>query len=97
MGHTLTLDLPENVYQCLRQQAEQTGQSPETVAVQWLVTATQASVDDPLELGRELAPGRDRVGQEPLSHPRPLAALPGAHKDQARSRRRSSSVSSLAR
>jgi hypothetical protein len=49
MGHTLTLDLPENVYQCLRQQAEQTGQSPETVAVQWLVTATQASVDDPLE------------------------------------------------
>jgi hypothetical protein len=30
MGHTLTLEVPEDVYQSLRQQAEQTGQSPET-------------------------------------------------------------------
>jgi hypothetical protein len=49
MGHTLLLDLPEQVYQCLRQQAEQTGQSPETVAVQWLAAATQSYVADPLE------------------------------------------------
>jgi hypothetical protein len=49
MGHTLTLDLPEQVYQCLQQQAEQTGQSPETVAVQWLAAATQFYVADPLE------------------------------------------------
>jgi len=35
MGHTLTLDLPDQVYACLRQQAEQTGQSPEAVAAQW--------------------------------------------------------------
>ncbi len=49
MGHTLTLDVPENVYQSLRQQAEQTGLSPETVAVQLLATATQLHDEDPLE------------------------------------------------
>jgi hypothetical protein len=49
MGHTLTLDRPEQVYQGLRQQAEQTGQSLETVAIAWLTTATQSYVVDPLE------------------------------------------------
>ena len=49
MGHTLTLDLPDQVYACLRQQAEQTGQSPEAVAAQWLATATQVAAEDPLE------------------------------------------------
>jgi hypothetical protein len=49
MGHALTLDLPEDVYQGLIQQAEQTGQPPETVAVQLLAIATQHRVDDPLE------------------------------------------------
>ena len=49
MGHMLTLDLPEQVYECLRQQAEQTGQALETVAVQWLATAAQVAVEDPLE------------------------------------------------
>jgi len=49
MGHTLTLDVPEDVYQSLIQQAEQTGQPPEAVAVQLLATATQRRVDDPLE------------------------------------------------
>jgi hypothetical protein len=49
MGHTLTLDVPEDVYQSLIQQAEQTGQPPEAVAVQLLASATQHWVDDPLE------------------------------------------------
>ena len=49
MGHTLTLDVPEDVYQALIRQAEQTGQLPEAVAVQLLATATQHRVDDPLE------------------------------------------------
>jgi hypothetical protein len=49
MGHTLTLDVPEDVYQSLIQKAEQTGQPPEAVAVQLLATATQHRVDDPLE------------------------------------------------
>ena len=49
MGHTLTLDVPEEVYQSLIQQAEQTGLPPEAVAVQLLATATQHPIDDPLE------------------------------------------------
>jgi hypothetical protein len=49
MGHALTLDLPEDVYQGLIQQAEQTGQSPEAVAIQLLATAIQHRGDDPLE------------------------------------------------
>ncbi len=49
MGHALTLDVPEDVYRVLIQQAEQTGQPPEDVAVQLLATATQHRVDDPLD------------------------------------------------
>ena len=49
MGHTLTLDVPEDVYQSLMQQAKQTGQAPEALAVQLLAAATQHQVDDPLE------------------------------------------------
>jgi hypothetical protein len=49
MGHTLTFDIPEDVYQSLVQKAEQTGQLPETVAVELLATATQQQLDDPLE------------------------------------------------
>ena len=49
MGHMLTLDVPEDVYQSLIQKAEQTGQPPEAVAVQLLATATQYRLDDPLE------------------------------------------------
>ena len=49
MGHTLTIDVPEDVYRLLIQKAEQTGQPPEAVAVQLLATATQPRVEDPLE------------------------------------------------
>jgi hypothetical protein len=49
MGHTLTLDIPEDVYQLLVQKAEQTGQLPETVAVQLLTTVVQPQSTDPLE------------------------------------------------
>ena len=49
MGHSLTLDVPEDVYQSLIHKAEQTGQPPEAVAVQLLATATQHRIDDPLE------------------------------------------------
>jgi hypothetical protein len=49
MGHMLTLDVPEEVYQSLIQKAEQTGQPPEAVAVQLLATATQHQIDDPVE------------------------------------------------
>lgn len=49
MGHTLLLDLPQEVYESLVETAQQTGQTPEAVAMQWLVNAAQAPLDDPLE------------------------------------------------
>jgi hypothetical protein len=49
MGHALTLDVPEDVYQSLLQKAEQIGQPPEALAVQLLATAAQRPIDDPLE------------------------------------------------
>jgi hypothetical protein len=49
MGHTLTLDVPEEVYQALIRRAGQMGQPPEDVAVELLATATQQRGDDPLE------------------------------------------------
>lgn len=49
MSHTLTLEVPEAVYEPLRKTAEQSGQSPEVVAVQWLTAAVQQLVEDPVE------------------------------------------------
>jgi hypothetical protein len=49
MSYTLTLDIPEDVYEPLKRTAEQSGQSPEVLAVQWLTTAVQHLVEDPLE------------------------------------------------
>jgi hypothetical protein len=49
MGYSLTLELPENVYQLLLKTATQTGQSPEVLAVQWLKQITQQQETDPLE------------------------------------------------
>jgi hypothetical protein len=49
MSHTLTLEVPEDVYESLLQAAKQTGQSPEILAVQWLAQVPQKTTDDPLE------------------------------------------------
>jgi hypothetical protein len=49
MNHTLTLELPENVYNSLAEKAKQASQSPEALAVQLLTAATQPVIDDPLE------------------------------------------------
>lgn len=49
MEHSLTLKLPENVYQSLLKTATQTEQQPETIAVQWLKKITQQQETDPLE------------------------------------------------
>lgn len=43
MGHTLTLDIPDNVFELLTEKAESAGQRPETLAAQLVVTATQGS------------------------------------------------------
>ena len=49
MTHALTLELPEQVYETLIKAAKRKGQRPETVAVQWLVAATESQEDDPFE------------------------------------------------
>lgn len=49
MEYSLTLELPENVYQLLLKTATQTGQPPEVLAVQWLKQITQQQEIDPLE------------------------------------------------
>jgi len=49
MGHTLRLEVPEEVYEPLVKTAQQQGQTPETLAVQWLATAVQQFAEDPIE------------------------------------------------
>lgn len=49
MGHTLNLDIPEDVFESLVRSARQTGREPEAVAVALLTTASRGLVDDPLE------------------------------------------------
>jgi hypothetical protein len=49
MDHTMTLNVPERVYQSLIQRAHEAGQKPESLAVQLLATATQPAADDPVE------------------------------------------------
>ena len=49
MSHTMTLDLPENVYRSLKEKADEAGQLPEVVAVQLLTSATHPEASDPLE------------------------------------------------
>ncbi len=49
MVHTLLLEVPEDVYRSLVETAEQTGQPPEELAIQWLAAANRYFADDPLE------------------------------------------------
>lgn len=49
MTHALILEIPEEVYEPLLKKATQIGQTPEDLAVQWLVTVAQQLTDDPLE------------------------------------------------
>jgi hypothetical protein len=43
MGHTLTLDIPDSIFESLAEKAERVGQRPEALAAQLVVTATQGS------------------------------------------------------
>ena len=49
MGYTFTLEIPEEVYNSLKETANQTGQPPEVLAVELLINATKNIRDDPLE------------------------------------------------
>ena len=49
MGHSLTLELPDDVYESLLNAAKETSQPPDAVATQLLTAATQHPSEDPLE------------------------------------------------
>jgi len=50
LGHTLTIEVPQDVYEPLVETARQTGQSPEKLAAEWLVAATRTATNDPVEV-----------------------------------------------
>lgn len=49
MGHTLLLDLPQEVYESLVETAQKTGETLEALAVRLLTRTVQSFADDPLE------------------------------------------------
>ena len=49
MPHTLTLEAPEEIFTVLVKTAENTGQTPEALATQWLADAARRMEEDPLE------------------------------------------------
>lgn len=48
MGHALSIELPPGVYELLRRMAEETHQSPEELAAEWLIATIERIADDPL-------------------------------------------------
>ncbi len=49
MGHALLLELPEEIYQPLVKTAQQSGDTPEQVATDWLVAMVRQSWQDPVD------------------------------------------------
>ena len=49
MGHTITVDMPQEVYESLAKTAQQAGQTPEELAKLWLLASLRRIADDPLE------------------------------------------------
>jgi len=49
MGHAITVDMPQEIYESLAKAAHQSGQTPEELAARWLAAAAQQSASDPLE------------------------------------------------
>ncbi len=49
MGRTMTLEVPESIYEPLAKTAEQRGRMPEQLALEWLVTALRTAANDPVE------------------------------------------------
>jgi hypothetical protein len=48
MGHALTLEIPDHVYESLVKRAEQVGKTPEEIVMEWVAHASQLLTDDPL-------------------------------------------------
>jgi hypothetical protein len=49
MSYTLTIEVPDSIYEPLQRTASQTGQSPEALITQWVSVAVKQFADDPLE------------------------------------------------
>jgi hypothetical protein len=49
MAHTLSLEIPDDIYNLLAQTAEQTQQPLEELAIEWLTKAGQQIAVDPLD------------------------------------------------
>jgi hypothetical protein len=49
MSKTLSIEIPDEIYQTLIQTAERLGQSPEAIVSQWIVTQHQTQSSDPLD------------------------------------------------
>jgi len=49
MEHTLTIELSDEIYEPLTKTAEETGKTPEELAVAWLLLAIRYVLKDPLE------------------------------------------------
>lgn len=49
MERTLTIEVPESIYDSLVKLAEQKGQTPEELAVEWLKLAIRMATEDPVE------------------------------------------------
>lgn len=49
MSHTLTIEVPDTIYEPLQKTAAQNGQSPEALVTQWISIAVQRLTEDPLE------------------------------------------------
>lgn len=49
MGHALVLELPEEIYQPLIKTAQESGDTPEQVATNWLIAAIRQNWNDPVE------------------------------------------------
>jgi hypothetical protein len=49
MSKTLSIEIPDEIYQTFLQTAERLGQSPEAIVSQWIVTQHQTQVSDPLD------------------------------------------------
>jgi hypothetical protein len=49
MSKTLSIELPDEVYQTLLQTSQQLGQSPEAMVCQWIVQQQSSQVAEPLD------------------------------------------------
>ena len=79
MRHTLTVELPEEIYEPLVKSAEQIGKTPEQMAAQLVTECVKQLADDPVEkfigsFAGDVSDWADRhdkyLGDEALSHMR---------------------------